>query len=146
MRRRLNFILSALLAGVLFWTGAGKALDPAALAESIAGFRLVPWPAGVAGAFYLPWLELVTGGALLVPRWRAGAARVAVLLFGVFTAVWVVTWLRGIDVECGCFGGAGRTSVAWGLARALGLALLAWGCVRTAVGNQPPATTPTSSP
>ena len=40
--------LGWVLAVVLICAGGTKALDPAALAESIAGFRLVPWPmAGV---------------------------------------------------------------------------------------------------
>ena len=131
MKRRLTFVLSTLLAGVLICAGAVKALDPSALAESIMSFRLVPWPVAVAGAFYLPWLELLMGVALLVPRWREGAVWVAALLFSGFTLVWLVTWMRGINVACGCFGGGGETSAAWGLARALGLTLMAWVGVKT---------------
>ena len=135
MKRRLNFVLSMLLAGVLIWAGAVKALDPSALAESIMGFRLVPWPVAVAGAFYLPWLELVVGSALLVPLWREGAVRLSALLFTGFTLVWLAAWMRGINVVCGCFGGGGETSAAWGLARASGLMVMAWICARPNPAN-----------
>lgn len=130
MKVRWLTLLCWLLAGVLMWAGAVKALDPAALAESITGFNIVPWSVAVAGAFYLPWLELVVGVGLLVPRWRTGSAWVAALLFTGFTLLWVVTWARGINVACGCFGSGGETSVAWGLARTTGLAVVGWVCVK----------------
>jgi peptidoglycan/LPS O-acetylase OafA/YrhL len=109
----------------------GKSLrSSGALAESIAGFNIVPWSVAVAGAFYLPWLELVVGVGLLVPRWRVGAAWVAALLFTGFALLWVLTWARGINVACGCFGSGGETSIALGLARAAGLAVMGWVCVK----------------
>ena len=130
MKPRWKTFLSWLLAGVLIWAGGTKVLNPAALAESIAGFNIVAWPVAVAGAFYLPWLELIVGLGLLVPRWRTGGAWVAALLFTGFTLLWVITWARGINVTCGCFGSGGETSVAWGLARAAGLAVVGWVCVK----------------
>lgn len=120
-----------LIAGVLVWAGASKALDPAQFAESLNGFRLAPWPAVAALALYVPWLELASALSLWVPRWRVGALLVATVLFVVFTAVWAITWARGIDVSCGCFGGAGRTSASWALLRAAALACIAGLALRT---------------
>ena len=118
--------LGWVLAGVLIWAGGAKALDPAALAENIAGFRLVPWPMAVAGAFYLPWLELVVGIGLLVPRWRTGSAWLAALLFTAFSLVWAITWVRGLDVTCGCFGSTDVSTASWSFARAAVLTAFAW--------------------
>jgi hypothetical protein len=78
-------------------------------------------------AFYLPWLELIVACGVCVPRWRMGALVIATALFTAFAGIWAVTWWRGIDVACGCFGGSGDTPVGWSLARGLALAGLAWG-------------------
>lgn len=128
MKTRWRHGVRWLLAGVLVWAGALKALDPTAFAESIMGFNVVSWPVAVMSALYLPWLELATGVGLVVPRWRDGAALMAAVLFTLFTLLWAITWMRGIDVACGCFGaGAGAgVGVVWSFWRALGLAALAW--------------------
>lgn len=110
-----------LLAAVLAWAGALKVVDPAQFAGGIMNFRLVPWPVAAALALYVPWLELLVAGGLLMPRWRGGALLVATVLFAVFAAIWAVSWARGLDVACGCFGGEGRASSAWALARTLAL-------------------------
>jgi len=123
--RRMGVLLNWLLAGVLVWAGVMKTLNPAAYAESIIGFRLVPWPVAVLVALYLPWLELVVAMGLLVPRWREGALWIATGLFTGFALLWAVTWARGIDASCGCFGGSGNGSAAWPLVRAILLAAVA---------------------
>jgi hypothetical protein len=115
------------LAAIWVWAGALKALDPAAFATNIMGFTLVPWPVAAGLALYLPSLELITAAALLIPRWRSAALLVSLTLFVVFTILWAITWARGIDVACGCFGGEGRTTAGTGFVRALALsAATAW--------------------
>lgn len=123
------------LAAVLIWAGGAKALAPAEMAEGIANFRLVSWPVAVGAAYYLPWLELLTGLAMLVPRWCAGAIGVAAVLFTSFAILWAVTWARGIDVTCGCFGGGGGAGPTWGFVRALALGVAAWICAFGALGR-----------
>lgn len=55
-------------------------------------------------ASYLPWLELVCAISLLL-RWRErAAAAVVAMLCGAFAVLTAVTWMRGLDVTCGCFG------------------------------------------
>lgn len=121
MRRATVLVLRALLSGVLLWSGAVKALNPAAFAEAIAGFRLVPWTGTVWLSLYLPWLELFLGAALWLRRFEREAVVVCAVLFSAFTVLWLVTAARGIDVACGCFGGAVGGSALWGAARALAL-------------------------
>ncbi len=113
-----------LIAAVLAWAGMGKAFNPGAFAASIMGFRIVPWPVAVGLSLYLPWLELLIAAGVLIPRWRAGALLLATLLFMVFAVIWAVTWARGVDVACGCFGGDGRTPAGWALLRVAVMALI----------------------
>lgn len=131
MSARLQFVVRLILAALLAWAGILKALDPAAFAEAIQGFRLTPVPVAAALALYLPWLELLLAAGLLLPRWRSGALLVTTALFAAFTVLWAITWLRGLDPACGCFGGGGHTPAARGFVRALVAALAAGWALRT---------------
>jgi putative oxidoreductase len=132
----MNIGARMLIATVLILAGVGKVLNPALFAESVNGFRLMPWPAAAALALYVPWLELATAMGLWVPRWRAGALLLATTLFVVFSLVWAITWMRGIDANCGCFGGAGRTSASWALLRATALVCIAALALRAELRKQ----------
>lgn len=105
---------------VLFaYAGAGKLTDPAAFAESISNYQLVPPLAAALLAVYLPWLELVLAFGLWPGRTHRAAKALSLLLLVGFTLALVVTAARGIDVRCGCFGGgAGQgPTAAWAALR-----------------------------
>jgi uncharacterized membrane protein YphA (DoxX/SURF4 family) len=55
----------------------------------------------------LPVLEVVIGLALIVGLLTRGAAVVSALLFVLFIIGIASVWTRGIEIECGCFGGGG---------------------------------------
>ncbi len=92
--------------GALFvFSGSTKLRDPELFGFALKALRL---PAGdrllVATAFAVPWWEVVAGAFLLFGLWvRAAAALVFVLLF-VFTASIVMLMVRGLAVDCPCFG------------------------------------------
>ncbi len=103
------FRLLALSLGALFiYTGALKAWDPLGFASDIENYHLAPWSSGVRAAFYLPWLELLCGVALVVRRLELGAAGILTTLMLVFLGASIAARARGIDVACGCFGHAAR--------------------------------------
>lgn len=118
-------ILGVALALIFGAAGALKLADPFTFSREIEHYQLLgaPWT-GVL-AVYLPWLEVLTAATLLFPRWRLGAALVALGLAVVFTAALTSAAVRGLDVRCGCFGSADPTTVAGALVRAAGVAVLA---------------------
>lgn len=93
-------------AGLLLVAAWPKLADPTAFSRAVDAYRLLP-PLGVyLTALLLPWLEWVVALALIgLPRLRLGAWAVAILLFAVFTAALASAALRGLDIQCGCFGG-----------------------------------------
>ncbi len=119
----------AVVAGLLAWAGAAKLGDPSRFAADIANYRLVPPVFAAMAAVYLPWLEIALAAGLLVPRLRAVARLLALGLLLVFCAALASAWARGLDIRCGCFGGAdGGASAAQALARnAVLVLLLVWG-------------------
>lgn len=108
VRRYAVPVLAVLIGLTFIYAGILKAWDPVKFATDISNFRLLPWPVGVRLAFYLPWVEIICGLALLAGWFRSGAIAVFTGLTLVFIAVTVSAQMREIDLECGCFGSASK--------------------------------------
>ncbi len=93
-----------LVAALLLTAGLIKAGASEGFAITIAGFSILPPGAVTAFAIGLPWVEIVAGIFLLIPRTvRLGAA----LASGLFAAfILAIAWAlsQGLIVDCGCFG------------------------------------------
>jgi putative oxidoreductase len=75
---------------------------------------------GLAGLF------LWTGWQKLVEPYARGAAVIVAALLSVFAAAMAQSKLRGIDLDCGCFGAGNESQVSWlKVTVNLGLAMLA---------------------
>ena len=91
--------------------GLAKIGDPAAFAADIHNFRLVPVPLENLVAITLPWIELLAALALVAGVRSRSAAILTAILMGVFTVAVALAAIRGLDIECGCFGTADATRV-----------------------------------
>jgi hypothetical protein len=77
---------------------------------------MVPWAVAVGIAFYLPWLEILCGLALVLQRLFQASLLVSGALMIAFIGVSISAKARGIDVSCGCFGAASSNlSFTWHL-------------------------------
>jgi len=122
-------LLRAVLGGLFVYAGAVKALDPLDFAQNIRNYRLVGQELSFLAAVFLPWVEILAGTFLIAGVWRRGAALTVSGLLVFFIVLTLVTMVRGIDVDCGCFGSLSRKSgvgviVEDALMLAMGLALL----------------------
>jgi uncharacterized membrane protein YphA (DoxX/SURF4 family) len=118
------WLLAIMLAGVFGYAGSLKVRDPAAFATDIENFQLVTSGPSALLAVYLPWLELLLAAGLLLPRWRRPSALLSCMLLAVFTFAVVAAMVRGLDINCGCFGHA-ASPLHWALIRDVALLLLA---------------------
>jgi hypothetical protein len=119
---KLKHVLVGLLRvgiGALFvFAGVLKLRDPATFAVEITNYRwfaaLAPWL-----AVTLPPVEVVVGAALIVApaAWRRGAALAVAGLSALFTVAVAQALGRGINVDCGCFGGGSGPVTGWVVAR-----------------------------
>ena len=107
MSKNLAFAVLRVVLGVLFiyaaWTKL-PALD--AFAEQIANYRVLPAAAVPFFAAMLPGIELLAGAMLLTNRWPRAAATLLSALLIVFIIALSQALQRGINLTCGCFGGA----------------------------------------
>ena len=106
-----------MLAGAVFlYAGIAKVADPLHFASDINNYQIIPWTIGVRLAFYLPWLEIICGLALIFHRLFSGAVVITSALMLVFIGATVAAKARGIDVACGCFGSASSSlTLTWHL-------------------------------
>src|SRR6266478_4885492 len=113
-----------IVAAVFIYAGAIKALDPIRFADDIDNYKILPWAIGVRLAFYLPWLEIFCGLALIARRLYLGGLSILTALICVFIVATVAAKVRGLDITCGCFGHASKN---WSFSghMALDLAILA---------------------
>ncbi len=112
--------------GVWIVAGALKVTDPAASIAAVRAYQLLPSSVAEAVGLTLPALELVVGLALVLGVLTRGAGVVSALLFVAFIIGIASVWARGIEIDCGCFGGGGAkadaaSSYPWEIARDVAL-------------------------
>jgi uncharacterized membrane protein YphA (DoxX/SURF4 family) len=118
----LAWLLRLGLGGLFILAGALKLGDPTQFAIEIGNYRMMQSIAPYL-AIVLPTIELVLGLALVIAprRWRQGAALALVGLLAVFTVAVSQAVGRGINVDCGCFGGQSGPVTALTVVRDLAL-------------------------
>ena len=108
LRRFLWRFLDFVVGGVFVYAGVLKIVDPVQFAFDIDNYKVLPWTLGVGLAFYLPWVELLTGVALIVHRFYRGALVILLAAIAIFIGATIAAKTRGLDITCGCFGHASQ--------------------------------------
>jgi putative oxidoreductase len=101
-------VFRIVLGGLFVYAGAVKALAPLDFAQSVRNYQIVGQSLSFLAALVLPWLEILAGAFLILGVWKRGAALVVTGLLVFFIGLTVVTMVRGLDVDCGCFGALDR--------------------------------------
>ena len=121
-------LLGRLIVGGLFiYAAAGKIGDPMKFAEEVRAYQLAPVIVTNLIAILLPWLELIAGALLIVGFWRAEARLLILLMLIGFTFGKISVELRGLNINCGCWGSAWMEELfhgIWGILLNLALILL----------------------
>lgn len=132
------------IAAVFLWAAVPKLLDPAAFAEDIANYHVLPDALVGPAAIALPVIELLVAIALVTGVHAPGAALLAGAMMLVFAGAMGQAIARGIDLDCGCFGEATQTRVS-GLTIARNL-VLAIACVPIVLFRAPRPVPPAPPP
>jgi uncharacterized membrane protein YphA (DoxX/SURF4 family) len=106
--RTLLVLFRIVLGGLFVYAGVAKTLDPLDFAQNIRNYRLVGQELSFIAAVVLPWLEILAGLALAAGVWTRASSLLISGLLVFFIALTVVTIVRGLDVDCGCFGALSR--------------------------------------
>ncbi len=104
------WLLRLALAAIYLIAAVPKILDPWGFALAIRNFRIFPLEIIPPLALWLPPFELL--GAIAVVTgvaYRGGLAALGLLSAG-FAAGIVSAMVRGLDIDCGCFGSLAKSS------------------------------------
>lgn len=97
--------LARLGLGALFiYAGYAKLQNPFMFEMAVDGYQLLPPTGVIIVARGLPWLEILLG-LVLWTGWKLPyTASFTTVLLGVFLTMMAITYSRGIEAQCGCFG------------------------------------------
>ena len=101
-------ILDLIVGGIFIYAGVLKVLDPVQFGLDIDNYKSLPWFVSVRLAFYLPWLEILCGLALVFRFLYRGGLSILTGLVLIFIGATIAARVRGLDITCGCFGHASQ--------------------------------------
>ena len=104
MTATLSFVFRIIIGGIFLISGLAKISDPIRLMLTLREFRLFPEIIIPFTAIYIPWLEFILGLFMLLGIMHRTASLILSCLIGFFTLAIASVILRGIEVDCGCFG------------------------------------------
>lgn len=102
------------LAVVWIYAAATKLGRPLTSARAVQAYELFPFDVAAAIGHALPFVELVLGVLLLAGLFTRAASAVSLALLVVFMAGIASAWARGLQIDCGCFGGDGSLALGQG--------------------------------
>lgn len=112
--------------GVLFIAASYyKIVSPGAFAHQIYNYKILPPWAINPLALVLPWVQLISGLALILNRGVKGASALLVVMLAVFQVAVASALFRGLNISCGCFKSGGESATWLTFARDFGIFLLA---------------------
>jgi uncharacterized membrane protein YphA (DoxX/SURF4 family) len=88
-----------------------KIADPPSFAHMIYNYRILPGSLINISALTMPWLELLTGLALILGIWKKPARWIITAMLVAFIIAISINLVRGNPIDCGCFdtSAAGKT-------------------------------------
>jgi uncharacterized membrane protein YphA (DoxX/SURF4 family) len=119
-----------ILGGVFLVAGALKIIDPQSAVAAVRAYELLPESVARLVGWGQPFVEVALGLLLLAGIATRIVAAASALLLVIFIGAVASAALRGLSIDCGCFGGggpvpAGQTAYGIEIVRDLGLLLLA---------------------
>lgn len=108
-------------------------------AVDISNYKLIEEGAAIAIAYILPWAEIVAGICFMLGVLRKGSWLAMLGLVTVFAVAVGSAWMRGMDIRCGCTGGAEKiaywTKTLEFSAYYVALGFIAWSAWRSSRGE-----------
>ena len=100
-------VFRIVLGGLFIYAGLSKVFDPGAFADAIRTYELgLPqWFVSVV-AHGLPFVEILLGFYLVVGLFTRASALLTVAIMVVFILALVQGAVRGLEIDCACFGAA----------------------------------------
>jgi uncharacterized membrane protein YphA (DoxX/SURF4 family) len=100
----ISFIFRIIIGGIFIIAGLAKISDPVRFIFTLREFRLFPEIIIPFTALYLPWLEFILGLFIILGILHRTSSLILACLNMFFTVAILSVIIRGIEIDCGCFG------------------------------------------
>lgn len=98
------FAFRIIIGGIFLVSGLAKISDPVRFMLTLREFRLFPELIVPFTSLYLPWLEFVLGLLVITGILHRTASLILACLNFTFMLAILAVIIRGITIDCGCFG------------------------------------------
>lgn len=103
----IGLVARLVFGAVMLYAGVTKAGNIPQTQQATRAYQLLGYELSNAWGMAMPWVEIVVGFLLIVGFMTRFAAVIGSLLMIAFLIGIISVWVRGIKIDCGCFGGAG---------------------------------------
>ena len=131
----LGLIARLILGGVLFLAGYLKVDEPDKSQMAVRAYEMLPISVANLLGLVLPFVEVAIGALLILGSLTRFMAALGGFTMVIFIIAIAQAWARGLNIDCGCFGGGGavapgETKYLQEILRDLGLVFLALYLIR----------------
>lgn len=102
--RLLVLLLRLVVGGMFVYASLDKVASPQAFAISVRAYQIVPVPVSGLFALVMAWSELIAGSMLILGVFTRYAAGAISILLVMFVAALSTVLIKGMVIDCGCFG------------------------------------------
>lgn len=103
----LTFAFRIIFGSVLLVAGGIKITDPYGSATSVRAYQILPVHIANFLGFVLPFIEVGLGIFLIIGIWVKYVSILSSAIMVIFVIAIAQAWIRGISLDCGCFGKGG---------------------------------------
>jgi uncharacterized membrane protein YphA (DoxX/SURF4 family) len=96
---------------ILIWASVDKILHPVDFASSVTNYRVLGDGLSRWVAVWIPYLEALTGLLLILGIWSDATVMINGILMAVFLILVIQAYIRGLDINCGCFAVKGEAPI-----------------------------------
>ena len=97
-------LFSRIVLGLIFvYSGINKIAYPGDFAWAVENYRILPLSLVNIFALIISWMEFLGGLFLILGVFTRGSSLVISGLLSIFIIAIVISLIRGLDIDCGCF-------------------------------------------
>ena len=131
----IGLVARLILGGVLFLAGYLKVDEPDKSQMAVRSYEMLPISVANLLGLVLPFVEVAIGALLILGSLTRFMAALGGFTMVIFIIAIAQAWARGLNIDCGCFGGGGavapgETKYLQEILRDLGLVFLALYLIR----------------
>ena len=106
----LGLIARLILGGVLFLAGYLKVDEPDKSQMAVRAYEMLPISIANLLGLVLPFVEVAIGALLILGSLTRFMAALGGFTMVIFIIAIAQAWARGLNIDCGCFGGGGTVA------------------------------------